>query len=337
MPSRPSKCSRSAALLVGVLVVGTPAAAAAQACCAGGTVITPGRLGMHEDFLVGLQEKAGSVLGTYSASAQYLPQLAGASELDFEQDLFAAARVARRGQLAVLVPLIETRRATPSTGALFGGGVGDVNVSGRYDFILAGESHLVPGIALLAGVTAPTGRPPEIANPIDATGIGAFQLNAALALEQIWGPWLVNATGIVAKRTEHAGETLGTQVTLLAAGAYTFDNDDALALSIAYAVEGDASGAQVVDSANSFTTVSLTALWPVGDTWRILTGLYTNPPLAPFGVNHPTSAGITYTLVRTWAALRRRPPHRRFQLFPSSLPTGRQRMFAGSWPAPRSR
>src|SRR5580704_2399535 len=54
------------ATLAALLVSVTPARAFAQACCAGGSVITPGRLAMHEDALVGLQEKAGNVLGSYS-------------------------------------------------------------------------------------------------------------------------------------------------------------------------------------------------------------------------------------------------------------------------------
>ena len=184
-------------LLVGLLLTSMPARAFAQACCAGGSVITPARLGMHEDWLVGLQAKAGSVVGSYDLGGHYAPQRSGNTELDFEQDLFAATRLLRRGQLALLVPLVETRRATPQLGAQFGGGVGDVNASARYEIVMAGESHLVPGIALLAGITLPTGRPPESATPplqSNATGIGAYQINAALAVEQAYGPWLVNAT-----------------------------------------------------------------------------------------------------------------------------------------------
>ena len=75
-------------------------------------------------------------------------------------------------------------------------------------------------------------------------------------------------TGIVAKRTARFGETLGTQVTLLAAGAYTFDNDAAIALSGSYAFEGDATssdGSAVAESAKRLTTLSLSLLWPLGD------------------------------------------------------------------------
>jgi hypothetical protein len=290
-----------------LIVCCTSTRASAQACCAGGTVITPGRLSMHEDALVGLQEKAASVLGTYDLGSRYLPQLAGDTELDFEQDLFAAVRVLQKGQVALLVPLVETRRATPTRpgsvgGAHLGGGIGDVNLSGRYDFVAAGQSQWLPGIAVLAGLTVPSGAPPEIANPVNATGVGAFQLNAALALEQVWGSWLVNATCIVAQRTEHGGETLGTAFTLLAAGAYTFDNDAALGLSASYAFEGDAtSGLDVPDSAKHVTTVTLSGLWPLSDTWRLLGGIYVSPPLGGFGDNEPAAAGLSYTIVRSWS------------------------------------
>jgi hypothetical protein len=290
--------------MAALTVAGTPTRSFAQACCAGGTVITPGRLAVHEDALVGIQEKAGSVLGSYSQTGRYAAL--GSSELDFEQDLFAAARVLPRGQVALLVPLIETRRSIPDpvSGAEFGGGVGDINLSARYDFVSAGESHVLPGIALLAGLTVPSGKAPDAVAPIDATGIGAYQLNAALALEQIWGPWLVNATGIVAKRTDYGQETLGTQVTLLAAGAYTFDDDAALAVSVSYAFEGDGTYDSGADAAGSFkrvTTLSLSGLWPIDDRWRLLGGLYLNPPSSSFGANQPSAAGITYTLIRSWS------------------------------------
>jgi hypothetical protein len=290
--------------MAALTVCSTPTRSFAQACCAGGTVITPGRLAMHEDALVGIQEKAGTVLGSYSQTGQYVPL--GSSELDFEEDLFGAVRVLQRGQLALLVPLVQTRRSIPDpmNGAEFGGGVGDINLSARYDFISAGESHILPGIALLAGLTMPTGRAPDVVAPIDATGIGAYQLNAALALEQTWGPWLVNATGIVAKRTDYGQETLGTQVTLLAAGAYTFDNDAALAVSLSYAFEGDGtydSGADATGSFKRVTTVSLSGLWPIDDRWRLLGGLYLNPPSSSFGANQPSSAGLTYTIIRSWS------------------------------------
>jgi hypothetical protein len=145
--------------------------------------------------------------------------------------------------------------------------------------------------------------PPAPLPSVDATGIGAWQINAALALEQTFGPWLVNATGIVAKRTQRFGQTLGTQITLLAAGAYTFPNDAALALSASYAFEGDATqegGGDVPLSSKRVTTVTFSLLWPVDDAWRLLGGLYVEPPISDVGSNQPSASGLTCTVVRSW-------------------------------------
>ncbi len=306
--SSPSSSARAGlgGLLATALACASPSTARAQACCAGGAAITPGRLALHEDALVGVQLKAATVLGQWDAGGHYLPEAAGETEGDFEEDLFGAVRVLRRGQVALLVPLVETQRQNYSNGGAFGGGIGDVNVSGRYDFVLAGESRYVPGVALLAGVTFPTGKPPEYAtqtNQVDATGIGAFQANGAVALEQTFGNWLVDASGILAIRTPRFGEQLAPQGTLLAAVAYTFPSDYALALSASYTFEGDArysDGTTVASSSRRATLVSLSGYVPLGDTWRLLGGVYLDPPVNALGSNQPVAGGLTLTVIRSW-------------------------------------
>jgi hypothetical protein len=306
---RPSSRFRSALAAILVLAAwGSPSRARAQACCAGGSAVTPGRLQLHEDALVGLEVKAATVLGSYAQdSTRYMASPAGDTEGDFEEDLFGALRVLRRGQVALLVPFIETQRKDTTDPARFGGGIGDVNLSARYDFVVAGESNYVPGIALLAGVTFPTGKAPDAfatpAQVIDTTGVGVFQANGAVAAEQIFGPWLFNATGLLAVRTARSGEQLAPQVTLLAAAAYTFPNDMALALSASYAFEGDATldGATVPESSRRATVVTVSGFWPVTDTWRLLGGLYLDPPLDGFGRNQPAVGGLTLTVIRSWS------------------------------------
>jgi hypothetical protein len=300
---RPSTRSSEAALLA-LVAVSWPSRAYGQACCAGGSAITPGRLELHEDALVGAELRAASVIGSYQFDA-YRASPPGTPEYDYEEDVFGAVRFLRRGQVALLVPFDETYRHTPTDGGHFGGGVGDVNLSGRYDLVLQGDWRYVPGVALLAGVTFPTGKPPESATQplaVDATGIGAFQVNAALALEQTFGSWLANATAIVAKRTEHGGETLGTQITLLAAGAYTWAGGVSAALSASYTFEGDGtiSGADVPGSAKSVTVVTASGLWPVADTFRLLGGVFVDPPVGALGSNQPTQIGVTLTGIRSW-------------------------------------
>jgi hypothetical protein len=268
--------------LAALAAVGTSSSRAqAQACCAGGSAVTPARLELHEQALAGVELRAGGVLGAYDPGGHYGRNPSGDTELDFEQDLFGAFRFLRRGQFALLVPLVETQRQTRQDGGHIGGGIGDVNASVRYDFVVAGESYYVPGIALLAGATLPTGTAPESAT----------------------APLAVDATGIAAKRTARFGQTLGTQVTLLAAGAYTFDNDAAVALSVAYAFEGDASagGTPVADSSKRLSTFSLSVLWPLGDLWRLSGGLYVEPPISGFGTNQPSVSGLTLTVIRSWS------------------------------------
>jgi hypothetical protein len=301
-----SNSSFRSAVVAGLLVATAPSLARAQACCAGASAVTPGRLGLMEDELVGVQLKAGSVIGSYQTSRQFLTNPTGVGEYDLEQDVFGAVRLLERGQLALLVPVVETYRRAPTAGSAFGGGIGDVNASARYDLVLAGESTWMPGVALLAGVTFPTGRPPEDARQVlavDATGVGAFQINGALALEQTFGPWLVSATAMVAGRTSHGGETLAPQVTFLGAVAYTFPNAAALAFSGSYVFEGDASGsngASIPDSSKSATTFSLSGIWPLSGEWRLIGGTYLNPPFDQLGSNQPADVGLTAGVIRSW-------------------------------------
>jgi hypothetical protein len=283
----------------------SPSLARAQACCAGTGAVTPARLTMHEDALAGVTLRASGVLGAYGVDGSYTPQPPHTTELDLEEDFLFAARVTKRGQLAALVPTVQTYRWYPGVSAS-GGGLGDINLGARYDFVLAGESRFIPGIALLAGATFPTGIPPEQAKEplaVDATGIGAFQGNAGVALEQVWRAWLVNLSGIVAQRAsrhvEGVDETLGTQVTGIAAVAYTFQSEAAVGGVVSYAAEGNASldGATDAQSHKRVLTLSAVALYPITDSYRVQGSLFVTPPVSQLGANQPASAGVTVTVI----------------------------------------
>ncbi len=292
----------------------------AQACCAGAGALTPGRLSIHEDVLVGAQLRAATTLGTFDDGAHYTSVASGNPadpyrENDFEEDIFGAVRVLRRGQVALLVPFVQTfRHASGLTE--FGGGIGDVNLSARYDFLLAGQSRYVPGIAVLAGLTAPTGTPPDAQNPskplgTNATGVGAWQGNAGLALEQIYGPWLFNVTELVAwraSRTANIGgisesESLAPQFVTLAGAAYTFDNDASVALFGSYTLEGTATlnGVAAPDSARRVALVSVSGVYPLTDRFRIRASLFLNPPLSGLGQNQTATTGLTLGIVWGWS------------------------------------
>jgi hypothetical protein len=266
--------------------------------------VTPGRLAIPEDALVGVQVRAADIFGSFRNDGTYV-RARDATEWDFEQDLFGALRIAPRAQLALLVPVVETYRRFPAVSD-FGGGFGDINLSGRYDFVLAGESRVIPGIAALGGVTFPTGRADETGDPnhplaADATGIGAYQVNLGLALEQTEGPWLFGLTGLYAKRTSRTVQgmttSLGAQWTMLAAAAHTFPNDAAVALLASYAIQvdsGEALGRRI-------PLLTLSGLYPVADQWRLLGAMFFTPPILPVGRNTPANVGLMFTAIRSWS------------------------------------
>jgi hypothetical protein len=300
-------------IFTATIVVAWSERAFAQSCCAGTGAVTPGRLALHEFALVGIQAKTGADLGSFDAGGHYISNPSGASEIDLEQDLFGAIRVLKRGQIALLVPLVETRRTSLGTSE-FGGGIGDVNASARYDFTLAGTSRFIPGIAALAGFTFPTGRPADSPNlgPLatGATGIGAYQINVGLAVEQTFGPWLVNATVLLAQRTARTvgdppnsiHERLGAQWTFLSAVAYTFPSEIALAGSASYTIEDDATinGVDTIGTAHRLPTLTFSGVVPLSDTWRLQGAIYDNLQITPLGLNQPAGTGLLLTVVHSW-------------------------------------
>ncbi|MDB4947039.1 MAG: hypothetical protein JWP97_6573 [Labilithrix sp.] len=292
------------------MLLGAARDARAQACCAGSGVVTPGRLAVHEDALIALQARAAHVIGSFDSGGHYGTPQAGASEQNFEQDLIGAVRlpVVDRAQLALLVPLVENRRTAGGISEV-GAGLGDVNLSARYDLVYAGMHRYVPGVAALAGITFPSGRTPEDASqPLatDATGIGAFQGNVGLTVEQLFGNWLVSAYGIVAKRASRTANgvstTLGTQWTALAAVAYSLPRDYAVAASVSFTAEGssEVQGATVAGSSRRIPVVALTGVAPVSDHFRFQGGLNLSPPIPSFGKNQPATVGLLITALYAW-------------------------------------
>jgi len=289
------------------------ATAHAQACCAGSGTVTPARLALHERALVGSVVKAASVLGSWDQNGTYIPARPGSSELDLEQDLFGALRLFEGGQVALLVPFVETHRKSQGKGEL-GGGIGDVNASGRWDITNAGTSRWMPGIAVLVGLTVPTGKPADASNigalATGATGIGAFQINGGVAVEQAFGPWLVGVSGLVAQRTARtvgAGdsaihERLGPQWTAQGVLAYVFPHEISAALAASYSVEENATinGQDAPRTSHRLPTVSVGTAIPVSDTWRVQTSLSVQPQVDGLGANQPANAGSSITVVHSW-------------------------------------
>jgi hypothetical protein len=274
----------------------------AQACCTGGAAYAPTRLALHEDWLVGAIARATDQRGTFDATGSYAGTPGGYSELGFEEDLAATARVLDRGQVGLLLPFVETRRLAPPI-AESGGGLGDVSLSLRWDILRAGESVTVPGVALVGAVTAPSGRSPEAARfPLgsDATGTGAWQGALGAAVEQVFGRVSVNATATLGASTARTvggvSGQLGPQGQLFLSGAYSFPS----VFTLAYLRSGDSSvaGATKPGTGRSLATASAIAAIPLSDTWRASVLLFHDLPI--LGENHPVALGGTLSLFRVW-------------------------------------
>jgi hypothetical protein len=312
---------RSSSALIAALLGALPGTllawsgpALGQACCAGGSAVTPARLELHEDYAIGFETHATLITGSFLGT-NYLTNQPGSSEIDLEEDLLATARFFGRGQVSLDVPGLATYRADTGISD-FGGGLGDINLGARWDFIEASESQHFPGIALLLGVTVPTGRPADApsasALAANATGIGAFQLTGGVALEKIFGTHvLVDLSGLVSQRlprtVEIGGqtiqETLGAQLFAIAAVGWVFDSGIAVALSGTFTGELDAvlDGQRVPQSGRSLTTFSLSGSLPINDNWRLQGSVFDEPQISGLGANQPIGTGLTFTVLRTWS------------------------------------
>lgn len=298
---------RAAALTV-VLASAWPRAAGAQACCAATALIAPVRLQGVERFAAGLQVRGRGVLGSFAADGSY--QGAAPGDVDMGQDFFAAARLGVRGQVALLLPVVQTRRTVPGLSS-WGGGIGDLALSGRFTLLLPGEHALLPGIAIQAGLTFPTGRAADQAQDTlatDATGIGTYEGTVGFDLQQISGPWFVGFDGWIGKRvprsTPSVAQSFSLRLTAVLSGGYVFSND----LSAGFFLSGWRQGPsrdtrsdmEISGSALSLTTVGVGAIMPLRDRWRLQTTLSLDILLSGLGRNQLGGGGLSVSLARLW-------------------------------------
>ncbi|MBC8132122.1 MAG: transporter [Deltaproteobacteria bacterium] len=302
--------SATAILIVAFLGVAAQSRLAwAQACCASAGLIAPTRLRSYEDFAVGAAGRVRSVFGAFDINGRYDGMRAGESEWSLEQDLFGAARVFQRGQVAIVLPFIETRRHL-SGSASTGGGVGDVAVHGRYDFMHAGEHRLVPGVAVLFGLVAPTGTPPEETTDLwaaGATGQGSWQGSLGIGLEQGFEPYFItlNALGTLRSSRTIVGvgeSSFAPRLTGILAVGRVLPRTATVGVFISGMSQGDNSGDQgrIAGSGSSLLTAGLAATISPTDQWRLQGTLSTNVPVAGWGRSQTAGAGVSLSIIRLW-------------------------------------
>jgi hypothetical protein len=301
-----SSCLRSTFLSLALLLA---ARAHAQACCVSTSALFPARLSGHDIAGVGVLLTARDTLGSFDGSGTYVRAPSRDTEADFQQLLVAAVQPVHDLQVSLALPFVETYRATPGLSE-GGGGVGDLSFGARYDFLYAGNEHHLPGIAVLAAVTAPTGVPVEAAHhalATDATGTGVWQGALGAALEyDVNDSIVLELFGQLALRAprEVGGvhEQLAPQGTVSAAAAYVFTGLQVLALLATFSAEGDASinGERVENSARRATALGLFGSWPLPAGFTVQATVSGELPLNALGQGQPAGVGLTAAVIKRW-------------------------------------
>lgn len=302
MARRISTCSSALAAMA--LVLGAERTALAQACCVAPGAAGVTRLAAEEDALAGLDARAQTSVGTLDASGRYRSNRT--RDLALEQRLFGTVRVLSRGQIATTVPIVETVKGAESTSAA-GGGLGDLQLSTRWDLLYSSASR--PGFALLAGASAPTGRPPERAeDPLGAgaTGTGTTQGWGGFAIEHIRGPWLYGGSMLVMMRAPRdigpIHSSLAPRFTTALMGAHAWTSGLAVSLGASWDVEdrARANGAVVSGSARRALRVTSALQVRLGDEARLVASIYAIPPVPAVTAGEASSVGVSVAVVRPW-------------------------------------
>lgn len=296
-----------AAAAAALLALGAPAAARAQACCAGASALGAGRLAPHEDAVAGVAVRSTVFHGSMSRDGEYARWHAGTAEIGLQQDLIGTFRVLGHGQLTAILPFVQTYRSVPGLSGM-GGGLGDVQLAARYDFIEPGASATWPGVALTWSLTLPTGVPAESdASPLatGATGAGTVVAAGQIVLERGFGDFFAQAAGGAEWRSprEIAGlhSQRGPAFTAFAAGGYSFRGGLVAALTLAYRAELEArrEGLPVPGSGQELLRAGLAGGYSLSDDWRIQLAVTGDVPAAPLSRNEQVGVSASFTLLRS--------------------------------------
>lgn len=291
-----------------LVALAAPRMAAAQACCAGASTLSPTRLSESESMAVGVQLRASVVSGSFDGAGRWRASPAGFTERDLSQEVFGVVRFRDRLQLGLVVPVVETFRRVPGLSDA-GGGVGDVKASARLELLAPGVSQTWPGVALLAGASLPTGRPVESAtHPLasDATGLGSLTGLLGVALERPQDHLLLQLVATIQLQTSRSAsglrESFGAQSALSFAAGWAFDSGPGIALVGALRHDGAAriDGVALAGSGRTVTTLGLAGGAYVAQAWRVQ-GLV-SAPLPVDGAARSTlgSPGVQLALLRSW-------------------------------------
>ncbi len=299
---------RAFCLATAVALLGTAwaADALAQPCCAGGTTISPARLALHERALVGVALRFDRKTGDFGRDAGYVP-VEEESQVGLREDLLIAARLGEHLQVGTSVSYLQTWKSFDRESD-FGGGLGDLAFSARYDFLVAGEHAFLPGIALSSGLSVPTGKTVDHTThrlAADVTSSGFTQATLALSLEDLfWSRVYVEAAGAftywVPRSIEDSRVARRPQVSVSLGASWAVAGSSSVGaigtLELQGATETD--GVPSPGSNRRSTTIAVIAGLPLGD-FRLQMSVFDTLPINGLGRNEEAMFGVRVAVIRT--------------------------------------
>ena len=151
-----------------------------------------GRLLIWEDFALGLRTSFSHGLGHFTSDGTY-HRYSNYQDESFTTEAWGMVAISRRASVFARAPAVVVHRSAGSLSDT-GGGLGDIGLGLRHEFVQIGEYMELPAIALTLSLTTPSGRAPDATHGdlgADVTGRGAFAVAAGLSFESTVLPWYV--------------------------------------------------------------------------------------------------------------------------------------------------
>ncbi len=280
----------------------------AGACCMSSALSGVGRLRNWEKFAVGVRSGGLFELGQWDTKAKWNDYGSDYLAHEWRSEVWGLVGVHRQISLFARIPWSLNHRRVGDQEA-WDGWFGDLQGGARFDLIRVGQAPHLPGLALIVGVQAPTGRATHQAhNSIgaDVTGRGAWVLSAGAVLEKTFYPGFVQLDvgvqiPLPAERSDlGVMQRFGIGIPLVLTGGWEFAKNFVLALHLRFLWEDDLTLGErkIAESSRIDAGVSASLAWSFDPHWTLQVLVDSGIFASSMGRNQPgrlfASVGLRY-------------------------------------------
>lgn len=292
------------------LVLASPHRAHASACCGSGHGLGQ-RLNRDEQAAVTMSLRVADRFGSHDPTGRFFTVPSGIIDGDGRAEISGLFAPVPRLQLGITLPFILNIRQFGPDFA-YGGGLGDLSASGRFDIVPLATSSAWPAIALTAGLTLPTGRSAAEAQDAlaaDATGLGVAEFRPGVFLEKSFSGQasaiFAGSLGLRTPTMDARGKPseLAPRLRLIAAAGPVFDNGLSLSMGLIHEREQAPSiGGVTSPDGHRVRTAALAFVgYDISMHYTLLGSIEVDLPFAHAGRNEPASAALSIGLRRSFS------------------------------------